>query len=662
MLSKKCFRLLLLLLCVVGCCTSCGIKARIKKADKRYQIGEYQAAGEMYRSVYSRIPRKDKKTKAHVAFYQGECYRLTNNPRATTAYRNALKNQSEDTTITLRYAQVLQRDGKYKEAANQYTKYLEDYPNNLTAQRGLQSCSLIAEWKSAHTRYKIKEATEFNAKRSSTFSPAYIGDSNDAIMFCSTRSLTKKALAKNSAITGLPNNDIFTMRKNASGKWEEAEKVEALCTEFDEGVCSFSSDGKTIYFTRAQAVNGNDRGAEIYMANRSGGEWGEPQLVRLFEDSTITVAHPAINYTGDTLYFVSDAPNGQGGKDIWMAELIDGEWKNVHNLGAEINTPEDEMFLYCRENGTLYFASNGHLGFGGLDIYQANINQDGTWTFFNMGAPFNSSADDFGICFSKGNEEGYFSSNRNDKKHLDKIYHFVLPELIYLLEGTVTDNNGEPLSDAYVRIIGNNGTNVKMKVKKDGTYRIKMDQDVQYVMMASNRGYLNQKQEVNTLGVKDSKTFTADFTLAPISKPVTMDNIFYEFGKWNLTPESEEGLNALVKLLNDNPNITIEVSAHTDYIGNDTFNKELSEKRAQSVIAYLLKEGIEQARVTAVGYGEEQPITADKIIHNKYPFIPIGQQLTEEFVTTLTEEQQEIANQINRRTEFKVLKTTYNLY
>lgn len=279
-----------------------------------------------------------------------------------------------------------------------------------------------------------------------------------------------------------------------------------------------------------------------------------------------------------------------------------------------------------------------------------------------MGAPFNSSADDFGICFSKGNEEGYFSSNRNDKKHLDKIYHFVLPELIYLLEGTVTDNNGEPLSDAYVRIIGNNGTNVKMKVKKDGTYRIKMDQDVQYVMMASNRGYLNQKQEVNTLGVKDSKTFTTDFALAPISKPVTMDNIFYEFGKWNLTPESEEGLNALVKLLNDNPNITIEVSAHTDYIGNDTFNKELSEKRAQSVIAYLLKEGIEQARVTAVGYGEEQPITADKIIHNKYPFIPIGQQLTEEFVTTLTEEQQEIANQINRRTEFKVLKTTYNLY
>ena len=189
-----------------------------------------------------------------------------------------------------------------------------------------------------------------------------------------------------------------------------------------------------------------------------------------------------------------------------------------------------------------------------------------------------------------------------------------------------------------------------------------MDQDVQYVMMASNRGYLNQKQEVNTLGVKDSKTFTTDFALAPISKPVTMDNIFYEFGKWNLTPESEEGLNALVKLLNDNPNITIEVSAHTDYIGNDNFNKELSEKRAQSVIAYLLKEGIEQARVTAVGYGEEQPITADKIIHNKYPFIPIGQQLTEEFVTTLTEEQQEIANQINRRTEFKVLKTTYNLY
>lgn len=652
---------MLLALCMLSW-TSCGVKARIKKADKRYQIGEYHAAGEMYRSVYARIPKKDKKTKAHVAFYQGECYRLTNNSRAAMTYRNALKNNSEDTTITLRYAQVLQRDGKYKDASNQYTKYLETYPNHPIAQKGLESCSLISEWKNTHTRYKIKEAVEFNSKRSSTFSPSFIGDSNDAIIFCSTRSLNKKALAKNSAITGQPNNDIFSMRKNASGKWEEAEQIETLCTEYDEGVCSVTSDGKTIYFTRAQSINGNDRGAEIYVSNRSGGDWGDPQPIRLFDDSTITVAHPAINHTGDTLYFVSDAPNGYGGKDIWLAELVNGEWKNVHNLGNTINTPEDEMFPFCHQNGTLYFASNGHLGFGGLDLYKANINHDDTWSIVNMGIPFNSSADDFGICISSTTEEGYFSSNRNDKKSFDKIYHFVLPELIYLLEGCVTDNNGEPLSDAYVRIIGDNGTNVKMKVKKDGTYRLKMDQDVQYVMMASNRGYLNQKQEVNTQGVKDSKTFTTNFTLAPISKPVTMDNIFYEFGKWTLTPESEEGLNALVKLLNDNPNITIEVSAHTDYVGNDTFNKELSEKRAQSVIAYLLNSGIESARVTAVGYGEDQPITADKITHNKYPFIPIGQVLTEEFVTTLTEEQQEIANQINRRTEFKVLKTTYNLY
>ena len=661
MSSNKCFRLLFLFLCLLTI-TSCGVKSRIKKADKRYAIGEYQTAGEMYRSVYSRIPRKDKKIKAHVAFRQGECYRLTNNKRAAAAYVNALKNHSTDTTITLRYAQVLQRDGRYKEAAAQYTKYLAKYPDNITAKVGLESCNQIAEWKNIHTRYKVKEATEFNARRASTFSPAFMGNSNDAIAFSSTRSLTQKALAKNSAITGLPNNDIFTMRKNASGKWDEIEGIEAICTEADEGVCSFSQDGKTIFFTRAQAVNGNDRGAEIFTSNRSGGEWGEPRPIRLFEDSTITVAHPAINHTGDTLYFVSDAPNGQGGKDIWMAELNGGEWKNVHNLGPTINTPEDEMFPFVRKNGTLYFASNGHLGFGGLDLYQAIINEDGQWQVTNMGAPFNSSSDDFGICFSSEAEEGYFSSNRGDKKNLDQIYHFILPELVYLLEGTVTDNNGEPLSDAYIRIIGNNGTNVKMKAKKDGTYRFKMEQDVQYVMMASNRGYLNQKQTVNTQGVKDSKTFTTNFTLAPISKPVTMDNIFYEFGKWNLTPESEEGLNALVKLLNDNPNITIEVSAHTDYIGNDEFNKDLSQKRAQSVITYLLEHNIEKERVTPVGYGEEQPIVADKLIHTKYPFVPIGQTLDEAFVLTLNEEQQEIVNQINRRTEFKVLKTTYNLY
>lgn len=641
---------------------SCGVNARIKKADKRYSIGEYQAAGEMYRSAYSKVPRKDKRKKGYVAFRQGECYRLTNNRRAATAYRNAITNRYNDTTLVLRYAQVLQRDGRYGEAAKQYANYLKSHPTNITAQRGLVSCEQAAEWKQIFSRYKIAEAKEINEKRSSTFSVSYVGSSTDAIVFCSTRSTDKKMLRQNSSITGMPNNDIFSMRKNASGKWEDAEKIVAVSSEYDEGVCSFTSDGKIMYFTRAQAINGSDRGAEICTSSRSGGEWGEPQPIKLFEDSTITVAHPSINATGDTLYFVSDAPGGIGGKDIWMAEMIEGIWTNVQNLGDAINTPEDEMFPYIRNNGEFYFASNGHPGFGGLDLQKAVKDEFGNWVVVNMGVPFNSESDDFGICFAHDSESGFFSSNRKDKKGYDKIYSFILPELVYALEGRVSDNNGEPLSDAYIRIVGNDGTIVKMRSKKDGSYRFKMNPNVKYALMASCRGYLNQKQEASTVGFTDSKVVTTHFTLSPISKPVTMDNIFYEFGKWTLTAESESGLKELIKLLNDNPNITIEISAHTDRVGNEQFNKELSEKRAQSVVNYLIEHGIEKERLTAVGYGKEQPVVADKTIHTKHPFIPIGQTLDETFIDGLTEEQQEIANQINRRTEFKVLKTTYKLY
>jgi peptidoglycan-associated lipoprotein len=416
-------------------------------------------------------------------------------------------------------------------------------------------------------------------------------------------------------------------------------------------------------------VNGQDLGARIYTSTRASGEWSEPQELVLFKDSSITVGHPALNATGDTLYFVSDAPGGYGGKDIWFAEYDGTEWSMPINLGKQINTSGEELYPTIRNNGTLYFASTGHPGYGGLDIFKAERDTTAVdsisgmgWAVYNMGAPFNTNGDDFGITFAGNEEQGFFSSNRGQRKGLDQLYSFILPEMEFIVEGTVADNNGEPIADASIRLVGNNGTNTKLQVRRDGTYKIKLQKDTKYVMLGTARGYLNQKQELNTLGLKDSKTYTQDFTLSPISKPVTMDNIFYEFGKWDLTPASETGLASLVKLLSDNPNITIELSAHTDYIGNDAANKELSAKRAQSVVNYLISHGIERERLTPVGYGEEKPVVADAALHQKYKFIPVDQELTEEFISSLNSDQQDICNQINRRTEFKVLRTTYKLY
>jgi len=654
--------LFLILLATIGF-QSCGIGALIKKANKRYEIGEYFAAGNLYKRAYSGLTSKEKSQRGKIAFRQGECYRLTNQGRAEQAYLNAIKYNYPDSMVYLDYALVLQRNGKYADAAKNYAIFLTKDSSNQQAKNGIISCQFVADWKNAPGRYVVKRSTEINTRRSSSFSPAFMGNDGDMLVFTSNRPFNKKTIQKSSAITGLPNNDLFSIRKNAAGKWEAAEILEGpINTINDEGVCSISTDGKAMYYTRSPYVADGVKGTDIMVANRAGGTWSIPQRVKIFKDSTISVAHPAIAPDGQTLYFVSDSKKGLGGKDIWKATLADGECKFIEDLGPEINTPGDEMFPSVSADGTLYFASNGRPGFGGLDIYKATPKKTGGWIVENMGIPINSSGDDFGITFSGKEQNGFFSSNRNETKGNDAIWSFVLPELAWGIEGKVVDEKGNAIPDAVIRMVSNTGVNARVTTKKDGTYRIKIDKDMDCIMLASSRGYLNQKNTVNTQDLKDSKTFTVNFRLSAISKPVEIENIFYEFGKWNLTPASEAGLQVLLKLLKDNPNITIEISANTDYVGNNESNKVLSQKRAKSVVDYLISKGIASDRLTSVGNGKEKPVVVDAHLAKKYPFLKENDVLDESFVTKLAPDQLEIANQINRRSEFRVVKTTYKMY
>ena len=672
---------------------ACSVQKKIKRADRKFAIGEYYTAGDIYKQCYSRLStKKDRELKGYVAYRQGECYRLINNQRATNAYNNALrcKYQLKDSTVYLHFAQALQYQGKYKDAIKNYELYLEKHPDNYVAQAGKYACGKIDEWKKQGSRYKTSEAKEFNQKRTSNFAPMFIGSNTDALMFTSNRQEKQKGgtkkLKRPSNVTGQQLFQLYQTRKNAAGEWEDIVLAEGLYgeqggegdqkndsteekggkTNAEMGVCSFSRDGRMMLFTYSKPINGKDLGAKIYSSERASGEWSEAQEVKLFADSSITVGHPALNSTGDTLYFVSDAPGGVGGKDIWFAELEGDEWINPQPLGPGINTTADEMYPYVHEDGTLYFSSNGQPGYGGLDIFKAT--RDTTykdsviWVLFNMGAPFNGIGDDFGITFAGNTQNGFFSSNKGDKKGFDKIYQFWLPEMEFIAEGTVRDEQGEPIADAKLRIVGSDGTNSRVNARRDGTYKIKLNKEVKYVMLATARGYLNAKEQWDTKGLKDSKTYTLDFALSPISRPVKMENIFYEFGRWELTQASEKEMDGLIKLLNDNPNITIELSAHTDMKGNEEFNQELSQKRAQACCDYLIKKGIEKERLTPVGYGKSKPVVADKALNKQYPFIPVDQALDEEFILKLKSDQQEICNQINRRTEFKVIKTTYKLY
>ena len=561
----------------------------------------------------------------------------------------------------MRQAKVEQALGKYKEAARDYALFLKAQPTNAEALAGLEGATKAAEWKKIVTRYVVKPATEFNSKKNSDFAPSFMGADASSIVFTTNRENTTNR--KNSSITGVPNNDLFTSRKNAAGKWEKPEPLDGeFNTDDDEGVTSLTADGKTLYFTRCRSSQSAAIGGELYTSTRSGGQWTAPQKVVLFKDSSITVAHPAISPDGSVLYFVSDNINGFGGKDIWKVEKTEEGWSTPENLGDTINTSGNELFPYVRHDGTLYFASNGHAGFGGLDIFKATKDSVGKWQVTNMMTPINSNSDDFGITFNKLGEQGYFSSNRNQSKNYDRLYNFELPELVYAIEGKVTDEKGEPVSDAIVKLIGDNGDNVKMRAKKDGSYRIKLNHNANYIMLASARGYLNSTHKFSTQALVDSKTFTENFKLPTIGKPIPIGNIFFEFGKSELTAESEKSLQGLVKMLTDNPNIAIEISAHTDMIGSEESNLELSQKRAQAVVTFLIKSGIDKGRLTSKGHGESVPVVVDKAMAKTYKFIKEGELLDEKLVNLLTKEQQDIVNSINRRTEFKGTKTTYNLY
>lgn len=657
---KAHFTIYVLFLLIVSSLYSCK-SAKLSDAEEKQRIGEYYEAAAIYRKVYMKTSPKKRDLRGYIAYRMAECNRLINNTaKATSAYMNAIRYDYPDSTVYLRMGQMLQKTGRYPEAIKNYDIYMENDPSNLLAINGIQGCELAPGWKKNPTRYEVRRMDKFNSRRGE-FSPMLAGDKYDQLYFASSRSKDKDA--KVSAITGQNNNNLFLVKQDEKGAWlAPVELEDEVNTEYDEGTPSFSPDGNTMYYTYCAQDPEGPRTAEIYISTRSSAKWGKGTRATIVKDSVTALGHPSISPEGKYLYFVSDAVGGFGGKDIFRARVAGNDFGPMENLGEEINTPGDEMFPYVRDSVTLYFASNGHPGMGGLDLFKATQDSTGKWNVENLGAPINSMADDFGITFAGKEERGFFCSNRNDARGYDHIYSFERPTITIFIEGIVNDVDEYPIEDATVRIVGKDGLNVKVPVKKDGTYRVELERDIRYVMMASARGYLNQNYELHTGPEEKNETYIVDFFLSPISKPVVIDNIFYDFDKATLRPESKKALDEMIKMLNDNPNVTIELGAHTDRKGTDQYNERLAQRRAQSVVDYLIAGGIEAARLEAKGYGESVPKTINKKMAKQFDFLKEGDVLTEEFILALPPEQQEIADQINRRTEFKVLRTNYNLF
>lgn len=648
---------LLLTAVAAGCRTP-----KLSEADAQFQRGEYYDASVTYKKVYNKLRKKEERPqRGEVAFKMGRCYRLLNmSARASAAFQNALRYEYPDSTTHFMLAQALHADGKYAAALRSYDKYLEFCPDDSLAINCAEGCRTAQEIRARGSRYVVKQAKLFNSRRAD-FCPMYLGADCDQIYYTST---TEKATGdKKSEITGMKNADVFFSKKNEKGEWERPEPVEGeLNTEFDEGIVAFSPDAQTMYLTKARRELNAPTSVEIYTSTRSDAKWSAPVKFEITADTLSTFGHPAVSPDGEYLYFVSDMPGGYGGKDIWRISLKERQGSLV-NLGPDINTEGNDDFPYVRSDGSLYFSSDGHPGMGGLDIFRATAVGDPTdlrWKVENMGFPINSAGDDFGITFGKG-EDGFFSSNRGDARGYDHIYSFEYDPVRITIEGLVMDKDEEPVKNAIIRIVGNDGSNQKEVARNDGSFSFALQRGVKYVMLAGAKGYLNQKQEFASDSTMEDANYWVEFILPSISKPSVVENIFYDYDKADLRPESKTALNELIAVLHDNPNVTIEMASHTDRWGSDAYNINLSERRAKSVVDYLVENGISRDRLQPHGYGKSRPKTVTKRIARLYPQFKEGDILTEEFIKTLSEEDQQAADQINRRTEFSVLSLTYNM-
>ncbi len=664
----------IIIVVVVFLLTGCGAEHSMKKGEKFLAIGEYYEASNHFKQAYSRTKATEREKRGQRAAKMAYCYdRMGQTQKAIAAYRNVIRYKQDSLETHLAFARLLLKNGNYREAEREYQGVLDSLnsaqninlskdPSDIItlARNGITAARTAPTIKEQGSRYTVKKMDIFNSRRSD-FSPMLYGDAFDQLYFTSTRN---EAVGDElSGITGTKAGDIFYSQKDDKGKWGKPETIETgLNTEFDEGACCFSTDQREMYLTQCVTDPSYPRYATIAVAQRSDAAWGKATKMEITKDTLSSYAHPAISPDGQWLYFVSDMPGGKGGLDIWRIRLTSAGLGGVENVGAPINTPGDEMFPTFRPNGDLYFSSDGHPGMGGLDVFIATVGSNGRYQLEHPGYPLNSHGDDFGLTFEGVKNRGFFSSNRDNGRGFDHIYSFENSEIIQSIKGWVYEMDGYELPAAQVYLVGDDGTNMKLSVKGDGSFEQVIKPNVHYVMLAACKGFLNHKEELCVEPATDSEEYTLQFPLASIRVPVLIDNIFYDFDKATLRPESTAALDELVKMLQENPNVTIELSAHCDYRGSASYNKTLSQHRAQAVVDYLIAHGIPADRLTPVGYGKEKPKTIRKKLTEKYPWLKENDVLSEEFIKKLSEEQQEICNQLNRRTEFIVLRTTYGMF
>lgn len=643
-----------------------------KGGDEAFEDKKYVVALERYKKAQKKI-KNNKSEKDRVSYQMAECYRLTGNPRAAKAQYKRLHKSGYDKKepiLLLHYANILKSESNYEEAATYYQLYADAEPLDSRGQAGLESLAMIEEWLEFPSKYEVEYIKKINS-RQSDFCPTYANDNFNELIFTSTR---EGAKGKNTdEWTDQNFSSLFTTRIDRKDEWSEPTLLDdieenGVNTDANEGAGIMNSRYNTLYFTRCTDEDKKINGCQIYTSRRTGRIWSKPEMVKLSNDSSDVFGHPAISENELILYFSSDREGGFGGHDIWVAfrDDKDDEFSRPFNLGPTINTPGDEMFPYLRSDTVLYYSSDGLPGMGGLDIFVTTIDEEGEWTIpENVKPPFNSEFNDFGLVFHPEEEKGFFSSDRRGRKGLEDIFYFIVPPVEFTLTGVVTDEMTlQFVMDANVSLIGSDGTSVSTRTTEEGVYNFGKSQvlpNTTYEIIVSKADYFNNSATITTVGHEKGKDFIQDFLLKPIpEEPILLPEILYDLAKWDLKPQYEDSLQGLIQTLDENPRIVIELASHTDARDTEERNDLLSQRRAQSVVDYLILRGIDADRLVAKGYGERVPRTLHKDITRSEWTFKEGDVLTEDYIAALPSvEIQEAAHQMNRRTDFSVLRKDY---
>lgn len=666
----------------------------MKDADNAFRTFKYEKALELYKKNIKKI-RKNKVEERRVSYQIAECYRITGDVKHAKKQYETLykKNYQKDNPLLLYHlGNIYVSENNYNSALKYYQEFKKRAPEDPRADVMIASCAKAKAWKETPTRYEVFPLKKLNT-RYDEWAPRWGNPERQTqIMFSSNRD---GSVGKGTdQWTGQSFSDIYISEipksKNTEwpGDWSPVASMDesgVINTAVNEGEACPNRKATAIYYTFCPQDKKEVKGCYIYSTTRKGKEWTQPEMVKFGIDSGYNFVHPFVTSDELTIIFSSNMPGGYGGYDLYMAtrEKRNKSFGKPVNLGKEINTAGNEVFPALRGDSTLYFSSDGHHGLGGLDIYRSECIDGKYQAPENLLSPINSEADEIGIMFDDSQaldpkskspyvEKGYFSSNRAGGKGGDDIYYFLLRPIVFTLAGHVRDASTlQYIDGAEVEIVGSDGTSYKTTTDVKGYYKFdktKILGNTTYSMVVTKPKYLRENNTASqtTVGLTENTDLKQDFKLIPIPKdPIVLPEILYDLDKADLKPQYQDSLQYVYDIMTQNPTLVVELRSHTDSRADDKYNEDLSQRRAQACVDYLVNErGIAAGRLVPKGYGEYRPRKLDRNMTITYQgkaySFAAGTELTEAYINSLkTKGEKEAAHQLNRRTEMYILRDDY---